>query len=373
MAARDRSRYPRAVTRYLMKITVPLALALAVTACGRYSRSDAAVVNGVRITMKQLDATVERARADERTRDQLDRGGAEALLELRRQALIDLVRGALIRSELRRNAIGVTDALVEDRIRIVRNSFPSIADYQQALRAQNIDESAMRDRFRETMPLELLQQKVAPVAVTNEEIRRAYDQARPQYEQAHIRHILFSTRSNTPDQALEKANRALGRIRDNADFATLARTLSEDSSRQAGGDIGFLSRAQLPEDFARVAFSIALRTVSAPIRTRAGYHLIQVLERRTIGFDRVRPLLELDVRRQKSAEPFQRHLADVLQDADIEVNPRIGDLDKRAFEIIDHRFFVPPAGESGVVGPGGGARLPPGLAPGSQGPGPSGG
>jgi len=64
-------------------------------------------------------------------------------------------------------------------------------------------------------------------------------------------------------------------------FATLARLYSEDGSARQGGEVGYMSRAQLDPAFAAVAFNLTDPTkVSKIVESEFGYHIIQLIDRR---------------------------------------------------------------------------------------------
>jgi len=73
-------------------------------------------------------------------------------------------------------------------------------------------------------------------------------------------------------------------IAEGADFAEMARSLSEDPvSARNGGDLGAFGRDRMVKPFAEAAFALAPGQVSAPVLTQFGWHLIKVEERLTEG------------------------------------------------------------------------------------------
>ena len=64
-------------------------------------------------------------------------------------------------------------------------------------------------------------------------------------------------------------------------FSTLAILYSEDGSSTRGGELGFMSRAELDPDFAAVAFNLNdPKKVSRIVESQFGYHIIQLIEKR---------------------------------------------------------------------------------------------
>lgn len=101
-------------------------------------------------------------------------------------------------------------------------------------------------------------------------------------QQTRARHILIKT--NELVSETEARNRLLTlkeRLDNKADFAELARARSEDTSANRGGDLGWLSPGDTVPEFEQVMNTLKPGEISPPVRSPFGWHLIQVLERRT--------------------------------------------------------------------------------------------
>ncbi len=121
--------------------------------------------------------------------------------------------------------------------------------------------------------------------VTNRLLREAYERKK---QDVALRHILFKLDPNASAEeesaAYEKALAAYELIRSGKQsFESMAKTASEDEgTKEQGGYIGFQT-ALFPPGFyplETAAYTLPVGQVSEPIRTRAGFHLVQVDERR---------------------------------------------------------------------------------------------
>jgi peptidyl-prolyl cis-trans isomerase D len=105
-----------------------------------------------------------------------------------------------------------------------------------------------------------------------------------QAEEAHARHILVKFAPGKPESekaALEKASQLKERLAKGEDFAKLALAESDDpGSKAKGGDLGFFARGRMVPEFEKTAFEAPLKSVSAPVRSQYGYHLIETLEKK---------------------------------------------------------------------------------------------
>lgn len=337
MAAGVDPRYPRAVIPRRLFFLVVLALVV-LPACGRYATTFAAVVEGQPITFAELDRQVQSLAASQGVQRVTD----DIRPRLRRQALVNLIQRALVRDQVKRSKITVPDAQVDQRLAQIRARFADEEQFRQALQGQGFTESSLRDGLLEQLGFEALAAKIVPVTITDDTVRQAYDDKKADYEQVHARHILFSVQRQSPEEALAKARDALAKVRSGTDFATLAKQVSDDdASKTAGGDLGTRPRSFFDADFAKAAFSLPLKKVSDPVRTQFGYHLIEVLERSTIPLAQVREQIRGQLQQEARQAGLTSFIQKIAADADIDVNPRIGDFDPKTLQILEHQFFSP--------------------------------
>lgn len=101
-------------------------------------------------------------------------------------------------------------------------------------------------------------------------------------EQTRARHILLKPDTvNTDEELLVRIQQLEIRLRGGEDFATLARTNSQDTlSAAKGGDLGWLNKGDTVPEFEDTLESLAPGEISKPVKTQFGWHLVQVQERR---------------------------------------------------------------------------------------------
>lgn len=98
-------------------------------------------------------------------------------------------------------------------------------------------------------------------------------------------HLLVSLASDAkPEDTLAAYKKVVAfrdRVINGEDFETLARTFSDDpSARTNGGDLGYFTVMQMVYPFEEAAYGLKTGELSTPVRTRFGYHLIRVTDRR---------------------------------------------------------------------------------------------
>jgi peptidyl-prolyl cis-trans isomerase SurA len=134
--------------------------------------------------------------------------------------------------------------------------------------------------------------------------------------QTHVRHILIKTSEQVPDSVAKSRLLAIKRrIEAGASFAEQAKKYSEDGSAPQGGDLGWVSPGDTVPEFEKAMNALQPGEMSGPVRTAFGWHLIQVLDRRTtdISEKQKRQQARLAIRALKSDEAWQNWLR-VLRD-----------------------------------------------------------
>ena len=80
------------------------------------------------------------------------------------------------------------------------------------------------------------------------------------------------------------ADKALARVQKGEDFSAVAREVSEDGNRAAGGEIGRRALRRLPDLFVEATRSLGVGQVTAqPVRSAAGFHILKVIDRDADG------------------------------------------------------------------------------------------
>ena len=145
--------------------------------------------------------------------------------------------------------------------------------------------------------------------------------ATPGVQQARVRHILLRAREGLSEaEARDRLQRLRERIVQGADFAELAKQHSEDSSAARGGDLGWVAAGDTVPEFERAMNALKDGEVSQPIQTPFGWHLVQVLERRSdeLSGDRKRIAARQAVRARKADEAYQDWLRQTRDRAFVE-------------------------------------------------------
>ena len=151
---------------------------------------------------------------------------------------------------------------------------------------------------------ELYKNVNATTQIDDAQLRAYYDQHKSEFEEVKASHILVRFKGSpvplksgqkelTDEEALAKAKDIRAKLLAGADFATLAKTESDDSGSGAnGGSLGTFGHGRMVKVFEDAAFSLPVGQVSEPVKSQFGYHIIKVDERTEKKFEDVKPQIE---------------------------------------------------------------------------------
>ncbi|MHB9102593.1 MAG: peptidylprolyl isomerase [Sulfuricella sp.] len=140
-------------------------------------------------------------------------------------------------------------------------------------------------------------------------------------QKTHARHILIKTSEIVSEtDAKNRMIQLKERIDNGADFAELARLHSEDGSASKGGDLGWLSPGETVPEFERAMDALKPGEISVPVKSPFGWHLIQVLERRSEDVSKERQALmaRQEIRARKADEAYESWLRQLRDQAFVE-------------------------------------------------------
>lgn len=130
------------------------------------------------------------------------------------------------------------------------------------------------DSYKKEVKLGLLSQKLSEevdATVTDEEVKTGYEQGK--YE-LNARHILVEDEA-TAKEVYEK-------LQNGGDFAALAAEYGTDGTATNGGELGWFTVGKMVPAFSNAAYALELNTISEPVKTDFGYHIIEVTDKREV-------------------------------------------------------------------------------------------
>jgi peptidyl-prolyl cis-trans isomerase C len=324
---RNRSRLRDLTIFLILALLMLMAWAARSQPAGDSSGDVAAKVNGVPISTLELNRYFQAHVQVPYSMVQEDPRAKEVL----RQVLDNLIERELLLQQAKSLKMAVTPQQVDAQVQQLMQRFPSQEAFEQALTAQDFTlDGVKKDVERQLLRQQLVKKEILDkVNVNARDVQHFYDKNQAKYvevEEVRARHILFRVPqevSPEDDAILKgKADDALKRANKGEDFAALATELSDDGSKEAGGDLGFFPRGRMVAAFEEAAFALQPGQTSEVVRTQFGYHIIKVEERkagRSLLFDEAKAQVKEDLTREQTYERYQQYVAGLRDKATVEV------------------------------------------------------
>ena len=262
-------------------LLLALVASLTLVACGGSSSADVpsgaiAVVGDKPITKAEFDQLMEQQKKAAESKGQtFPQAGTPEYETVKATVVKGLVE--LREWELEGAAMGikVTDQEIETQLKQLKQQYGLTDEqkYQAQLAKLGVTDAQVRDQLRTRILSNKIFEAVTKNAKPTEiDIANYYKQNSANYQQPEsrdVRHILVKTKAQADD--------LYNRIKGGADFATLAKKYTQDSASKADGGKFTAYKGRTVAPFDEFVFSAKTGELSKPIKTKFGWHIIQVL------------------------------------------------------------------------------------------------
>jgi parvulin-like peptidyl-prolyl isomerase len=247
----------------------------------------AATVNGEVITFSQVRGLT--APRERLLRQQLRGAELEKQTKIVREgALKDLIDRQLIIQSFRKEKLGLPGYFVEQRTNdVIRENFGGDRQtFIKALQAQNYSLGEFKRNELEKIIVAAMRGKnVKPNTVPSPtkiaEYYRSHISEFTSKEEIKLRMIMIPSRaSDTSGSQKALAEEILSKLAAGGDFERMAKLYSEDSTRDVGGDWGWVERKTLTAELEKVAFGLKKGQISRIIELSGNYYIVKVEDRR---------------------------------------------------------------------------------------------
>jgi hypothetical protein len=231
-----------------------------------------------------------------------------------RFTLQNLIQEEVAKAYAERHGITVPSSRVEETLERLEASLGP-EGLEPRLAAAGIDRQDLRDLARRLLLFDAVRRAVVREVVTDEELRRDYEDQQVRFTTLHAAHILVATR--------KEAEQIRARITP-ANFARMARHFSTDrASARNGGDLGEVPANQFDPDFVAAALALQPGEISQPVRTSFGWHIIRLVSSHVRPFEEVREQLL----GERADVAFSDWVRQQLARTTVSLNPRYGVFD----------------------------------------------
>ena len=188
------------------------------------------------------------------------------------------------------NHIKVDDeALNRTILNIATQNKLSLSEFRNVLDGDGINFEDYRENIRIELTLAQLRQRQVTnrIVVTEQEADEFLETQAVQgtaTDEFRLNHILIvvpdAATVEQVDKAHKKATMVLGELRNGADFAQTALSVSGGAQALQGGDLGWRKLGQLPTLFSNIVTTMKVGNLSEPIRSPSGFHIIKLVDKR---------------------------------------------------------------------------------------------
>ena len=250
----------------------------------------------------------------------------------------------LINQQGKKENLTLDNKLIEKELESLRSAYSSEKEFDNALKARNIN----LEDIKKSMQIDLNARKLlnaqikGKINVSNEDVKKYYEENKSKFQRPeayHARHILAAyfppeaLRNQTIKElqknkeffarvAEEKIEKIIEELKKGSDFKELAKNQSDDeSSREIGGDLDYIYKGIFDESFDKAAEKLQPGEISGKIRTRFGFHVIQLIEKKPpelATFDEMKPGIQKYLFLEEAKKQVASYVEKLKQTANIE-------------------------------------------------------
>ena len=248
----------------------------------------AAIVNGDVITysqVRQLSAPRERLLRSQLTGQELE----NKMKEARELALKDLIDRRLIIQAFKKESFQIPDHIVDQRVHdIIRENFGGDrSTFIKTLEAQKYSLGDFKEKEMERIMVQAMRshnvktQMIASPTKIEDYYRKHHDEFTSK-EEIKLRMIMISGQKDTGNAQAQKAlaEEVLGRLASGGEFEQTAQVYSEDSTKDNGGDWGWIGRNTLAAPLEKFAFNMPVGRISNIVDYAGNYYILKVEDKR---------------------------------------------------------------------------------------------
>ena len=280
-----RARNRVALAEFAMRKPALIALAFALMlgtaallfGCGnKVPQGAIATVGGVPIARSQFDQYIDQAKASTSTTAPFPSPGTTTYNRYAAEIVNYLVEQQVMLNAAAKDGIKVTDAQVQSQLAAIAAQYGGTQKMYAAAKKAGMDPTQLKTYVKDSLIGQKLYQKIIGNAKpTTAQMQAYYKANKSSFDSPAtrtVRHVLVKTKAQAETvYALLKANNS------DAEWAKVAKKYSIDTAtKSSGGSLGAIHKGEMVKPFENAAFSIALNTVSQPVHSQYGWHVLEV-------------------------------------------------------------------------------------------------
>jgi parvulin-like peptidyl-prolyl isomerase len=304
-----------------------LASAFVFVACGGNEVPAGAIasVGSATVTQEQFDQIWAQAEAQYKSQEgapPFPKEGTAQYEQLKASIVNYLVQNELIKQQAADMDVTVTAKQLDERVKQITEQVGGQKKLDALLKKQGVTAEELRTQLEAQMLQDAVRTKVgADAKVTDEQIKAYFEDPKNEAQfvvpdAVDARHVLVNTKAKA-----EKVQQLLAADNSDANWKKVAAQYSIDpGSKDKGGSLGSFPKGRMVPEFDKVAFSSEPGTISVPVKSQFGWHVIEVTKKTpgsTKTFAEAKPMIEQSLKSQLQTKAWTEWLAKVTKDAGI--------------------------------------------------------
>lgn len=288
--------------------------------CGEPSKNTGkevvATINNKKIYLEELQAKIGFLKPIKSVTDD------KQIFDLKREILNKMIEREVILQEAIRLGVEASSDEVESRVKSLLTDY-SQKELDRTLERENVNFKGWKLRVKEDLMIDkLIYQEInSKIVVTDKEIQKYYNQHKEEFHQPdQIRALQIVVEKE------EEAYKILKELSSGKDFKKLAQEKSISPDAFEGGDLGFFSKGEMPEEFDNTVFKLKKGEISNIVITPYGFHIFKVIDKRKGGVKRLSSASEKIKKKlmmQKQNERFRIWVKGLKEKATITINEKL--------------------------------------------------
>ncbi len=275
-----------------------------------------ATVNDQNILRLELDKILDKAK----------KRMSKSNLHLVEEKIInDLITQAVLKQFIKKEGIQVSPNRIEQEINTFKENIKKNPDSKdKSLETLLEEQGGSLEELRVALDISFSIDEYMEKTIPEDDIEKYFTENIGNFngETVTASHILIDTKGVEDEAKLKEAKEKIDKIKaeldEGVDFVQLAKAYSDCPSAKTGGDLGVITSGEMVKEFTDVAFATEVNSISEPVKTQFGYHIIKVTDRqggKDVKFEDVKDKVKIAYHNEKTLNLIQ----DLLKKSDVKV------------------------------------------------------
>ncbi|UPA29068.1 peptidylprolyl isomerase [Terrisporobacter glycolicus] len=249
--------------------------------------------------------------------------------EINNDVLSFIIDNEVAYQDAQKQNLKIEDSEVNEKFDQLKDALNTNPLYKEKLEKAGVTEDFLKEQIKKDLVIAKYKENfIKDIKISDKEMEAYYNNHKDQFnvEEVKASQILISTldkdnkevSKEEKEKLKEKAQSVLDKIKNNEDFANLAKEYSDDkNSGKDGGDLGYFAKSDKNVEFTKEVFKLDTNQVSNLIETPYGYHIVKVTDKRPVtkSFEDSKD----DIKAKMLNEKYTKHIDSLYKNGKITI------------------------------------------------------